>query len=87
MTTKKPWLAGVLSVVLPGAGLVYLGKWLPGLVNFALVQALLMILIFAFGDAQVVEHIHYVFLAAAAASGGYAHAVATGMQQSTATTL
>ena len=27
MKMKKPWLAYLLNVLLPGAGLAYLGKW------------------------------------------------------------
>ena len=34
---KKPWVAFILSFLLPGAGLAYLGKWLWGVVNLVIV--------------------------------------------------
>ena len=48
MKTFRPWLAFVLSFnpIIPGAGLVYLGKWSKALVNFFLFHAILLSLIF-----------------------------------------
>ena len=37
---KKPWLAFLLSFLLPGAGLWYLGKWKWGFYNLDLVIAI-----------------------------------------------
>lgn len=47
---KNPFLAFVLSLVIPGAGLAYLGQWLVGLVNLLVVIALWFSLTLSFGD-------------------------------------
>ena len=73
---KKPWLAFVLSLFIPGAGLAYLGKWLFAVLNFALVQAVLLGIVVTEPDRIIIEHIHYVVLGFAGASAGAAHAVA-----------
>lgn len=39
--TRRPWLAGVLSAVLPGAGQVYAGSWQAAAVSFVLNGALI----------------------------------------------
>lgn len=75
MHAKKPWVAFVLSFLLPGSGLVYLGRVKAGVLNFVLVHLFLVGLL-SLQEPTVLEHIHYVFLALAAASAGYAHAVA-----------
>jgi TM2 domain-containing membrane protein YozV len=36
---KKPFVALLLSILLPGAGLAYLGRWKWGLINLAVVLA------------------------------------------------
>jgi hypothetical protein len=38
--TKRPWLAGILSAALPGAGQAYAGSWQAALVSFVLNGAL-----------------------------------------------
>lgn len=70
---KKTWLAFTLSVLLPGAGLAYLGYWLWGLVNLLLVVAVAVAGPLVL-PAAVVEAFHYVLAGLAAASGGWAHA-------------
>ena len=75
--SKNVWIATALSVILPGAGLAYLGKWLAAAINFAIAVAL-PLLSLAFGSKELVEHIHYVYLGIAAGSGGWAHAAAVG---------
>ena len=70
MTTPKPWLALLLNFVLPGAGLLYLPKWKQAIVNFPMVVVVPLVLFFGVADSTLVEHIHYVFLALAAASAG-----------------
>ena len=38
MSTKKsPFIAGLLSTIIPGAGRVYAGRWFDGLIGFAMV--------------------------------------------------
>jgi hypothetical protein len=74
--SKSRWLAFLLSFVLPGAGLAYLGNWRLGAVN--LVVAILFPLFVATTMSDViVEHIHYVFLVIAVGSGAFAHAKAS----------
>ena len=63
--------ATLLSFVLPGAGLWYLGRHRKAVVNFvAAVLASIAGLLWAN------EHVHYVILGIAAGSAGYAHATA-----------
>ena len=62
MSKNKPWLAFLLSFILPGAGLVYLKKWKHGIANFVVVIAIPLFLVLAVGEPTLVEHIHYVFL-------------------------
>lgn len=76
-TAKKPWVAFVLSLVLPGAGLCYLEKWRWGILNFVVVQAILLSMVLAPLGMEVYEYFHYVLLVLAAGSAGVAHAVAT----------
>lgn len=76
MSYPKPWLASLLNFCFPGFGLLYLRRWKSALLNFGIVQVILIGLFFGFGESTLVEHIHYVFLALAAASAGYAHGVA-----------
>lgn len=73
-TMKRSTTAALLSLVLPGAGLWYCG-W-PGLAltNF-LIAAGIPLLGFSVGF--ISEHVSWVFLAIAAGSAGFAHAVAS----------
>lgn len=80
-TTKRPFTAGVLSLVVPGMGLLYLGYKKAALVNFVLVNILLIAFTVLWGDPQLLEHVHYLFLGLAALSAGYAHGVATSKLQ------
>lgn len=72
---RKRWIVALLSFILPGAGLVYLGKWSWGLLNLAVAVAILALGMLAGGD-LFVAYIHYPALAVAAGSAGLAHAVA-----------
>lgn len=76
MNDKRPFTAGVLSLFLPGLGLLYLGHKKAALINFVLVNATLILLTFFWAEPQLIEHIHYLFLGLAALSAGYAHGVA-----------
>ena len=76
MTTevrKSGRLAFLYSFVLPGAGLVYLGKWRAGAVNLAIAILLPVLAVYAMPDGFV-DHIHYLLLVIAAGSGAFAHA-------------
>ena len=71
---KSPALAAVLNFILPGAGMLYLGKPLSAAANF------LVALVAPFAWAAFVENgletVHFVALGIAAGSAGFAHAVA-----------
>ncbi|HQZ66873.1 MAG TPA: hypothetical protein PLY87_17395 [Planctomycetaceae bacterium] len=69
---KRSTRAGLLSLILPGAGLWYCGRPLLGLINFviALVSPLI-----GFYAGLIGEHILWMILAIAAGSAGFAHAV------------
>lgn len=61
---KNPFIAFILSLVVPGAGIAYLGQWLVGLLNLIVVIALWFSLTLSFGD--VVDryvYSHYVIFA------------------------
>lgn len=71
---KSPRLAAVLSFIVPGAGLWYLGQRFWGAMNLLGATAMVVLLS---RDPQGLEQIHYVFLAVAAGSAGLAHAMTT----------
>ena len=73
-TKKRPLIAGVLNFVVPGLGLLYLGFKKAALINFSLVNVVLVVCSLA--DPKLLEHVHYLFLGLAALSAGYAHGVA-----------
>lgn len=79
---KKPWVAFVLSLLLPGAGLCYLDRWSWGVLNFLVVQAVLVGLVLAPLGSEVFEYFHYVLLVLAAGSAGIAHAIGSQKGQS-----
>lgn len=74
---KRPLTAGILSFILPGLGLLYLGYTKAALINFALVNMALIVFTVFFADPTIVEYVHYLFLGFAALSAGYAHGVAS----------
>ncbi len=77
MRVTKPWLAFVLSFCVPGAGLAYIGRWRHGLLNLVGVTAIIIATLTLWGDSSALtDHFHYIPLILAAASAGYAHAMA-----------
>ncbi len=74
---RRPLTAGVLSLLVPGLGLLYLGEKRAALINFLLVNVALILLVVCWADPQVIEYVHYPLLGAAVLSAGYAHGVAT----------
>jgi hypothetical protein len=73
---KRPLIAGVLSFVLPGLGLLYVGYKRAAMMNFVLVNIALVVFTVFLGDPSMIEHVHWLFLGLAALSAGYAHGVA-----------
>jgi membrane protein implicated in regulation of membrane protease activity len=73
---KKPWLAFLLSFLLVGAGLAYLGKWKLAVINFLAAVAIGVVLAY-FSPSSVST----AGLAIAAASGALAMSVAKTMNQ------
>jgi|SaaInlStandDraft_1057018.scaffolds.fasta_scaffold441166_1 hypothetical protein len=67
---KKSTIAAATSLVIPGAGLWYLGKRAMGMVNLLVATAIIVLL-----AGLVSDQIHYVILAVAAGSAGLAHAI------------
>jgi len=78
---KEPWKAFVLSFVLPGAGLAYLGKWSWAVVNFCIATVVLMVVMFVQSETAF-DYLHYLILIIAAGSGGWAHACAVRLKAS-----
>ena len=70
---KRRTIATVMSLFVPGSGLWYLHRKSAAVINLAL-AILIPTLIGLF---WTTEYIHYVLLAVAAGSAGYAHAVGT----------
>ena len=73
---KRPVISFVLSAVLPGAGLWYVGKRGWGLLNFLVVLVVGLVLPYVLLRDVIADSIHYFWIACAAGSGGLAHAVA-----------
>jgi len=72
---KEPWKAFVLSFVLPGAGLAYLGQWGWAVINFFGATGVLMVVVFLQSETAF-DYLHYLILILAAGSGGLAHSCA-----------
>ncbi len=70
---RKSTIAALMSVVIPGAGLVYCGRVRLALVN--LVMALVVPLVAVWAGFPG-EHVLWLVLAIAAGSAGFAHATA-----------
>jgi hypothetical protein len=76
---KKPWLAFTLSFLLPGAGLVYLGKWKWGIINLVSVLGIGVVMTFLLPDDMFEKIINPVAAGLGVASGGLATSVAKEM--------
>jgi hypothetical protein len=70
---RTPWIAFALSFVFPGAGLAYIGQWRFAVVNFSLAVAIPAIVLLTMPE-EIIDRIHYLYLAIAAGSGAWAHA-------------
>lgn len=69
---KRSTKASLLSLVLPGAGLWYCGLRKLAVANFLLAAAIPVI---GLSTGFLSEHIYWIFLAVAAGSAGFAHAM------------
>lgn len=74
---RRALFAGILSFLLPGLGLWYLGFRKAAVINFSVVVGALILLAGVLAEPTLVEHVHYLFLGFAALSAGYAHGVGT----------
>lgn len=72
---KNTVLATVLNAALPGVGFAYLGRWKWAIINFVVVQAIIVGAVYA-NEPAVVEHIHWIILVLAVGSGSLAHTAA-----------
>jgi hypothetical protein len=68
-------LAAILSFILPGAGLWFVGRRRLAAANFLIATAI-VVASWMTARGAVADHIHYVILVVAAASAGLAHALA-----------
>jgi hypothetical protein len=73
-TMKSPARAFLLSFVIPGLGLAYLGKRRSAALNF-LVAVFVPVATYLLWPDTSLDFMHYVVLAIAAGSAGLAHAV------------
>ena len=78
---KSPFLAFILSFLLPGAGLCYLGKWGWGLVNLAVVLAVGVAAALLLSEEAFEKYIRYMAMGCGGGSGGLAMALAQQMNQ------
>ena len=74
LTMKRSTKAALVSLFLPGAGLWYYGRPRLGLINFLIA---LICPIVGFYAGLIGEHILWMFLAIAAGSAGFSHAMAS----------
>lgn len=78
---KKPMVAFLLSFILPGAGLAYLGKWTWAFINLGvaiLVGVGAMVLL---SEALLYQYGRYIGIAVGGGSAGLAHTLAKQMHR------
>jgi TM2 domain-containing membrane protein YozV len=79
MGMKKPFVAFLLSFLLPGAGLAYLGKWKWAIFNLLAVLAIGVLFALALPDQVFEQYSH--LIAVGCSSGSAALARVLAMQQ------
>lgn len=84
LRNKSPLIAGILNFIVPGSGLLYIGRKRDALINFLLVNVTLLILTVVVAEPTLMEHVHWLFLGLAALSAGYAHGAAVSQQRADA---
>ena len=78
---KKPLVAFLLSFLLPGAGLAYLGKWKWAVINLVVVLLVGVLTALLLTDEIFDRYIRYVAFGCAGGSGGLAQQLAVQMNQ------
>lgn len=78
---KKPIIAFILSFLLPGAGLVYLGKWKWGFINFGIVLLIGVAAVSLFSDETFYQYCRYISLGCGGSSGVFAQTLAKQINQ------
>lgn len=73
---KKPFVAFLLSFLLPGAGLAYLGKWKWAIVNLLVVLAIGLILGLILSDEIFERYAQLIAIGCSSGSAGLARALA-----------
>ena len=75
MKKKSHNAAFILSFLLPGAGLWYLGKWKWGFLNLGILLAAGLVLSFALSDEAFFKIIRWIAIGCAGGSAGLAQAI------------
>ncbi len=78
---KKPFIAFLLSFLLPGAGLAYLGKWKWAILNLVAVLLVGVLASFLLPEDIFDRYIRYIGFGCAGGSGGLAQQLAIQMNQ------
>lgn len=82
---KKPFVAFLLSFLLAGAGLAYLGKWKYAFVNLGVVILIGILAATLLSDDTFEQYIRFISMGCAGGSGGYAYSLATQMNNTNQT--
>ena len=78
---KKPFVAFFLSFFLPGAGLVYIGRWKWALINLAVVVLVGVLAELILTEEAFGGYMRYIAFCCAGGSGGLAQHLAVQMNQ------
>jgi hypothetical protein len=78
---KKPFGALLLSFLLPGAGLAYLGKWKWAIINLILVLLVGVLAAFLLPEDIFERYMRFIAFGCAGGSGGLAQQLAVQMNQ------
>jgi hypothetical protein len=73
---KKPSVAFILSFLLPGAGLAYLGRWKWAFINLGVVLLIGVAAAFILSDEAFESYGRYIAIGCAGGSGGLAQTLA-----------
>jgi hypothetical protein len=78
---KKPFIAFLLSLMLPGAGLAYLGKWRWAIINLVVVLLVGVLAALLLPEGVFDWSIRYIAIGCAGGSGGLAQQLAREINQ------
>jgi hypothetical protein len=78
---KKPTVAFILSFLLPGAGLAYLGKWKWGLINLGIVLLVGVAAALVLSEKTLYQYGQYIAVGLGGGSGALAQPLATQLNQ------